>query len=226
MPDRADARRRLGATIGKIEAAVIELYPAAAKAVVGPVREYESLLQRSVAQALSRGMTAAEFRADHRGWLREFAPLAFVDGLQAGGVDDTELSEEDQDTVDTWLKEQLGYTADFAAFVTGAKKLPPDERKIASDQAIQRAVWWVQSLETLRGLGRASAQKNMMVTWRLGRTEDHCTTCASLNGKRRRWKWFTDRDYIPQENGSETLECGGWNCDCRLVDDKGKQVMP
>lgn len=193
------------------------------KAITGPVREYEVILEKMVNRALSRGTTPREFAAEHRGLLREFAKLAFLDGLKVGGVD--ELDEDDEDTVAGWLKEQLAHVSDFAAFVCGVRKLPPDERAGAESQATQRLVYWVQSLETLRGLGRASAQRNMMVTWRVGDTE-HCPTCQSLNGKRRRWKWFTDRGYIPQENGSDVLECGGYRCACVLRDDKGKQVMP
>lgn len=208
-PEHSIAAARVAALVGK--------------AIVGPVREYEVALERMVNRALSQGMTAAEFRADHKALLREFATPTFLDGLRAGGVD--EMDEDDDATVAGWLQEQLQHVNDFAKFVTAARKLPPDERAQAEREAIRRLVLWVRAMEMLRALGLASAKANMMVTWRVGDTE-HCATCASLNGKRRRWKWFTSREYIPQQPGSDTLECGGYNCQCVLRDDKGKQVMP
>jgi hypothetical protein len=34
-----------------------------------------------------------------------------------------------------------------------------------------------------------------------------------------------DKGYIPQQPGSETLACGGWNCDCQIVDDDGERLL-
>lgn len=196
------------------------------KAVVGAVREYQVQLERLINRALSSGgISASEFRADHKSLIREYGPEAFNDGLKAGGVDDGP-DDEDDEVIRAWIAEQLTHVADFAAYVTGARKLDPEARASAEREATRRGVLWVQAMENLQALGKASALKNMMVTWKLGRTEKHCGTCASLNGKRRRLKWFTERDYLPQQVGSETLECGGWNCDCTLRDDKGKVVLP
>ena len=62
-----------------------------------------------------------------------------------------------------------------------------------------------------------------MLTWRLGNTEVHCSTCASLNGKRHRASWFISHDYIPGKPGA-AMDCQGYNCDCALVDDEGIEV--
>lgn len=55
--------------------------------------------------------------------------------------------------------------------------------------------------------------------------EQHCETCASLNGTRHRMSWFVERDYIPQKPGA-AMDCGGWRCQCTLVDTEGNQVAP
>ncbi|MCR4308385.1 MAG: hypothetical protein NUV80_07590, partial [Candidatus Berkelbacteria bacterium] len=62
---------------------------------------------------------------------------------------------------------------------------------------------------------------NPMLTWRLGQTEVHCTTCLELNGKKHKAQWYIDNDYIPRKPGAN-LECNGYNCDCDLVDSSGK----
>jgi hypothetical protein len=74
---------------------------------------------------------------------------------------------------------------------------------------------WVDSLRTLGELGRAYARQNEKVQWTLGDTEVHCETCLRLSHmKPHRVSWFTNRGYIPRQNGSAMLDCGGWQCDC------------
>ena len=50
-------------------------------------------------------------------------------------------------------------------------------------------------------------------TWRLGNTIQHCTDCATLNGQTHTADEWRRAGISPQ---SPDLECGGWNCDCRL----------
>jgi hypothetical protein len=78
------------------------------------------------------------------------------------------------------------------------------------------------TLDSVYVTGKMYAQKNKMVTWQYGETE-HCDTCASLNGKRHRAKWFIARDYIPRKPGA-AMDCGGYRCQCSLLDDKGKEI--
>jgi hypothetical protein len=49
--------------------------------------------------------------------------------------------------------------------------------------------------------------------WLLGATEEHCTDCLLFEGT-----VLTQSEWarLPSPQSHE-LECGGWNCDCRLV---------
>lgn len=49
--------------------------------------------------------------------------------------------------------------------------------------------------------------------WVLGNTERHCSDCLSLNGQIKTASEWATAGIEPQ---SPDLECGGWNCDCRL----------
>ena len=103
-------------------------------------------------------------------------------------------------------------------------------RAAKGDKAAQRDIldnridFWTRSIEAAGAQGVASAQANAMGTWVYGDT-DHCSTCLKLNGQRHRVKWFVSKGYIPREPGSDTLECNGFRCQCRVVDDKGKQLL-
>lgn len=216
-------------------AACLALYVAAnseLKSVADLVRGYVDDITRDFQDALDGDLLTSECRRRHRAYIKRDAEAVFIEGLKAGGVPEAELDAEDLAVIAAWVAAQQGYVnglwdaVDKLAddFQRGLIKQP--EFVAQRRDLYTRIGLWGQSLRDLGSAGKASALANMMVTWRLGATEKHCRTCARLNGKRKRLKWFTSRGYYPQQNGSETLECGGWRCECTLRDDKGKQVLP
>lgn len=50
--------------------------------------------------------------------------------------------------------------------------------------------------------------------WVLGATERHCRDCLELNGQIKTASEWRAAGIQPQ---SPDLQCGGWNCDCSLV---------
>jgi len=199
----------------------------ALKSVNEVLREYEDLLTRYVIDAANGNMSAGEMSRAHKSALKRIAPQAYDEGLREGGVSDPEAErdEGDDETIDDWVKDQSSYTLDFASAAAEVSKLKGDEKTEARRAVLDRVVDWVNALRTLANKGFASAKENMTVTWEYGDTE-HCDTCQSLNGKTRRLKWFTARGYYPREPGSPTLACSGFKCLCKIVDAKGRQVLP
>lgn len=53
--------------------------------------------------------------------------------------------------------------------------------------------------------------------WELGATEQHCPTCAGLNGIVARASEWEALNVKPQNAPNDLLECGGWRCDCSLT---------
>ena len=83
-----------------------------------------------------------------------------------------------------------------------------------------RADAYASALDGFYTEAKMYGSKNVMLTWRLGATEKHCKTCASLDGQSHKISWYIDRDYIPRKPAAG-MECGGWNCDCTLTDKNG-----
>ena len=54
------------------------------------------------------------------------------------------------------------------------------------------------------------------LVWRLGATEEHCATCAALNGIVAFGVDWDAAGLHPQGAPNDLLECGGWRCDCAL----------
>jgi hypothetical protein len=118
------------------------------------------------------------------------------------------------------LDAQLGYVDQL---FEDLKELRKSGDFDAGEVATARAAGYASGLDGFYNEAVLRGKKNQMVTWHLGATEKHCKTCASLDGKSHRISWYIDHDYIPRKNGA-AMECGGWRCDCSLVDKDGNEV--
>ena len=185
-------------------------------------RTYKDQLTNFVFEALNGNMDALDLSRSMRSLLRDLADDVYIEGMREGGIKDpeSELDKDDESAIKDWLSGQLSHVRDFSRAVISVRSGDTTRRDI-----LDRIELWVDNLALLGSLGTASAKRNIMVTWVYGDT-DHCATCKMLNGKRRRLKWFIDNGYIPQERGSATLDCGGWECGCHLEDDEGNWIMP
>lgn len=141
--------------------------------------------------------------------------IAYVEG---GG----ELPIDDETA--TWARGQI--EAQFG-FIDG---LFDDLREIRREgntdvgaYANARADSYTSALDGFYNAAVMMGTKNKMLTWILGAAEKHCKDCAKLNGQRHKASWYISRGYFPGKPGSAT-ECGGWNCQCYLIDDKGNEI--
>lgn len=199
------------------------------KSVNEVLRDYQNLLENGIVDVFNGNKTKGEFSRMQRSLIKGDSTDVYLEGMREGGIKDakSELSDDDEQTISDWTTNQLDFVKDFADAIGEDAKLEGDAKTEARGVLFDRAAIWVQSLKGLGSLGYASAQANMMVTFRLGATEKHCSTCSRLNGKRHRLSWFRDRGLIPQiTKGNENFACGSWKCDCILEDDDGNQVIP
>ena len=61
-----------------------------------------------------------------------------------------------------------------------------------------------------------TADKRDRFMWKLGATEQHCSTCAGLDGQIHTAEEWQELGYHPGNSPNGALECGGWRCDCSL----------
>lgn len=150
--------------------------------------------------------------------------VAFTDAFFLGYMDgggDVETSDDEINAwLDTRINQEFGY---IDSVFQQAKQLRKEEGEDYFAWITARADAYTATLAGVYNSGMLFAKKNQMLVWRLGQTEKHCKTCASLNGKRHRASWYIAHDYIPRKPGA-AMECGGYNCDCRLEDADGKEI--
>lgn len=171
-------------------------------------RDWEDLL----AGARDEAMNRRRFGLVARALIAKYARRAYEDGLKDGGVED---GMDDDD-----LRDVATYTAQQSAFVTDIGAVLFRGDGISDAQADQKPeLWFNKSIYPAYERGRLSADKNGLYEWTLGRTEQHCETCLTLNGQRHRMKDYAKRQLLPR---SSALACGGWLCDCKLTKSEGR----
>jgi hypothetical protein len=66
--------------------------------------------------------------------------------------------------------------------------------------------------------------KKEKLVWKLGKRENHCSTCPRLNGIVAFGDEFSRVGYHPQRPKNELLECQGWECACTLSPTKARRT--
>ena len=79
---------------------------------------------------------------------------------------------------------------------------------------VSRLGLWVNSAIGVFNKGIIDGGGEQRFMWVLGNTERHCSDCLHLDGQIKTASEWAAAGIAPQ---SPDLECGGWNCDCKLV---------
>lgn len=220
--DREQIAANLADAIRVVARVVRERY-GGMKSINEVVRRYRDAFENVLYDAFNKRVSQSSLVAKLAAIIESNAGDAYREGMKQGGGDpDTDFTKDDQNIIDDWITTQINALAGFAQAAVDVRGA--DDKDVARAAILDRVDLWVDNLNMLGNLGAAS-QSDPMVTWVYG-DADHCETCAGLNGKRHKLSWFIDKGYIPQERGSETLDCHGYHCQCKLVDAKGNQVMP
>jgi len=187
--------------------------------------EYRDKLYVVMQDFLQSSDPVTAYRNEFDRYVNDAFTVAFIAGWADAGA--SELTDEARNAINDHISQETQFVE--ALFVQ-LKALREDDEigmddKLASAQA--HADRYAQTLVGVYALGKMMGAPERDGKWRLGATEQHCSTCAGLNGQVHPLSWYLENGYIPQERGSSTLECGGWNCDCTIVDPKtGEQLIP
>ena len=180
-------------------------------------REYNDAIIAAIVDYFEGGAVAASRNDFKRAMITAFGD-SFDAGWQDGGgelpIDDDAMA---------WLEDRLNEEAGYIDGVfQEAKELRKDKEFDYFTWATQKAERYVNTLTSIYNAAKLLANDRQMLTWRYG-DADHCATCEKLNGQRHRASWYIDRDYIPGKPGA-AMDCGGYRCQCVLLDASGNEV--
>lgn len=161
----------------------------------------------------------------------EYFYTAFTRGYTESGGDEADLTGDSDDLawINSRTEEELGYVKTLFVALKEAKADPEATRETLIELAHERADGYTDTLDAVYNMGLLRGAKNKGLTWKLGNTEIHCENksgsfgCLQLAGQRHKASWYIARNLIPRMPGSGTT-CGGYQCDCELVDDQNKAV--
>lgn len=192
------------------------------KSIDSVLRSYRRALRTITRSFFGGDVTREVFERAIADDIRVDAEDVFAEGLTEGGGDPTEMTDDERSYLDNWIENQI-------SFVSGLGDAANESK---ADRKMQRAFndrldMWVDSMQTLGMTAKGFASANQMGQWKLGQTEKHCSTCSKLaNDSPHRVSWFLRKGYIPRENGSDTLACKGFRCDCGIFSVKtGERLL-
>jgi hypothetical protein len=118
-----------------------------------------------------------------------------------------------RDPAQELIREQQGYVKDFYRAIVDARV---DGTPI--DPLLARAELWAGQYNGAHAeaVRLITAENGGKLVWKLGATEQHCATCAALNGITAYARDWDELGVHPQQPENKLLECGGWRCDCSL----------
>ena len=136
------------------------------------------------------------------------------------GARDAGFNPADMDDIDlSMLSHAIDGQADFLLnFAEAVENAALEDAPI--DPLYSRIDLWANRYdETINDARMHFSQRqgdDLRLVWRLGATEQHCTTCAMLDGIVATVAQWRASGYRPQHAPNARLECGGWRCDCQL----------
>lgn len=187
----------------------------AAKAIQATRLDFEMAFEDLLARARNDEATRQQFRAKLASLLNTYGRMAYMDGFRDGGLADDEalLDDDDNETIARLLAEQSAYVSGLTDTLFKGDGVSDDLA------ALKPAQWFNKSIMPFYQAALASAAANSLFEWLRGNTSDSCTDCIVLEGQRRRLKVWSAKGLMPP---CDKTECGGFNCDCKLVPAEGK----
>jgi hypothetical protein len=136
-------------------------------------------------------------------------------GARDVGFDPKEMTDTDKLELMFRIDQEAPHILDFAIAIEEARI-----NGTPNDALLARVDLWANRFNEVTNDARVYFGAKMEVppklVWRLGRTEEHCSTCAELNGTVATAQEWQLSGIRPQAAPNARLECGGWRCDCSL----------
>ena len=173
------------------------------------LRHFEKVIVSNVKLLHSGRRDAADFVDRMAALIEDQLRVAWNDGMRANDLDPRrDMKPEWEAILQDLIAEEWAHIESFAAAI----ELAAAEEKPV-DGLLSRAQLWVNRYHEVVNLSKLTTRPKDRFVWRLGKTEEHCETCFTLNGVVATAADWAASGYRPQ---GRNLKCGGWHCDCRV----------
>ena len=145
---------------------------------------------------------------------------AFNEGYLDGGGDPDDKDAADDEWLTAKMNAEIGYIDQMFAQLKELKTEAKEDPDVLKGVADKRADGYARGLDGIYSEGKIRGAKNMMLTFAGDDGEESCVTCQKMKGQRHRASWWTKRG-LTIFRGNTNYECGCYNCQHFLHDDKG-----
>jgi hypothetical protein len=152
--------------------------------------------------------------------LAAFYP-AFEQGLIDGGGA-APAEGEDLEWINARVEREFGFVDELFYQLRDLKKEAKDEGAgILAGVSEARSEGYARTLDGIYSAGKVRGAANKMLTLGGPDGKESCGTCQRLKGQRHKASWWKNHGLLIYR-GNDNYECGCWECQHYLYDDKGQ----
>jgi hypothetical protein len=148
---------------------------------------------------------------------------AWNEGADEVGVLPEDYTDEDKAILDAIIADEKEYVTGLGVAVIDARdkvkdpeNITNEERQAFSSEFQSRIEIWSSRYTDVNNQAKLQFGGKEKLVWTLGATEEHCESCAALNGIVAYADEWVEAGIMPQSPPNQALACGGWRCDCSL----------
>lgn len=174
---------------------------------------WERIIWDDVREFYYQEQSVGDFIDSMAGTIESQLTRAWNEGMRANGLDpERDMTPEFEADLQAIIDEEYNHVLDFAQAIEDARR-----DGIPVSQLRTRTELWPARYDDVINRAKIATKLDELFEWQLGATEQHCSTCAALNGWIATGQEWKDSGYHPQQPPNGELECGGWRCDCRMM---------
>lgn len=201
-------------TIAAVFPAVLRYLDDDAYAAAKTEQTYLRQLWERVKRLYENRMSGSQFITDLADIVQQQITRAYRAALRDEGLDPDLVNGEYKDNVERIILSEYDHVDGFTADIIKAST-----DGTGYEQFRVRAEMWANRYNDAYNKAELdiALENGGKLEWQLGETEEHCDTCAALHGKvafAAEWQAVGLR---PQNPPNQSLDCGGWQCDCHLI---------
>lgn len=170
------------------------------------------MLRQAIENLWTGEISKKEFIAIMTEIIETYGRLAWLEGAAEVGIDEADISEEENAESLLVLAALLEFLPSFADHVVENSKAKGG----LFDKLWARGKLWVRQYARLKMHAMVFLKPGQRFIWRLGIAE-HCTSCLKLESKVKLGKVWRKLGILPRVPGAWYLVCKGYYCACALV---------
>lgn len=174
---------------------------------------YARVLSKGVRDLYNNRTTEDELLDTMIRLLDEQMRRAWNEGMRENDLDpEQDMTLEWELILQDIINNEFDHVGSFISDVVAAR----DAGEPISPLLARADLWAGRYADVVNRAKLETADKEEKLEWKLGATEEHCDTCAALNGLVAYASEWQMSGFHPQQPDNPLLACHGWRCDCSL----------